>query len=202
MIQECKAPTDLQLRQLLDSINLHSTWGKRTYLMILWLCNTGLRISEMTALRVKDVAHLGEPRDEVFISHRIGTKTKCAFRVVPLNTTAQECVAKLLEFNSSRGFSIAEDAPLFPWKNHKKLPIREAEREIQKLRIRAGLTDKITPHSFRHYFGTKLGQAGTDGYTLMTLMGHASLDAVQVYLNTSNRLKRNAVDGLPGRRAS
>lgn len=196
MLRECKAPTDQQLKRLLSAINLRSTWGRRTYLMILFLCHTGLRIGEMTALRVGDVLVNSEPRDEVFISHKIGTKTKCAYRVIPLNSKAQECITKLLEFNDSRGFSSALDAPLFPWKNHKNLPIREAEREIQKLREAAGLSDKITPHAFRHYFGTKLGQSGVDGYTLMTLMGHASLDATQIYLNTSSELRKRAVDKL------
>jgi integrase/recombinase XerC len=170
--------------------------------MIVFLCHTGLRIGEMTALRVSDVFVNSGPRDEMFISHKIGTKTKCAYRVVPLNHKAQECVSKLLEFNRMRGFPNKPESPLFPWKNHEKLPVREAEREIQKLREAAGLSDKITPHAFRHYFGTKLGQSGTDGYTLMTLMGHASLDATQIYLGTSNELRRKAVNTLSQRRVS
>ena len=77
-----KHPEDWELKRLLAGINLRSTWGKRTYLLILFICHTGLRIGELTRLTVADVVWGGEPREEVFLSHRI-TKGKKS-RVVPL----------------------------------------------------------------------------------------------------------------------
>ncbi len=127
-----KHPEDWELKRLLAGISLRSTWGKRTYLMIVFLCNTGLRIGEMTRLTVEDVAWEGEPREEVFVSHAITKGRKS--RAVPFNPVAKECVRKLLEFNEERGFSTRPQAPLFPWKSHGFLPSREAEREIQRLR--------------------------------------------------------------------
>lgn len=203
MVQQSTAPTEAQLKQLLAAIRLRSTWGKRTYLMILFLCHTGLRISEMTCLEVRHVVAHGRVQDELFLSPKMGTKTEFAARVLPLNSKARECIAKLLEFNRERGFSVEERAPLFPWKNHQALPIREAEREIQKLREEAGLSAKITPHSFRHYFGTKLQQAGVDAYTIKTLMGHKDITSTDTYFNTSEERRRRAVALLVGeRRAS
>ena len=98
-----KYPEDWEFRLLLDGINLRSTWGKRTYLMILFLCHTGLRIGEMTRLTVGDVAWKGEPREEVYLVHSITKGQKS--RVVPFNSVARSCVRKLLEFNEKRGFS-------------------------------------------------------------------------------------------------
>lgn len=203
MVQESTAPTEAQLRQLLTAVKLQSTWGKRTYLMILFLCHTGLRISEMACLEVRHVTALGQVRDELFLSPKMGTKTEFAARVLPLNSKARECIAGLLEFNKQRGFSVEERAPLFPWKNHQALPIREAEREIQTLRERAGLSAKITPHSFRHFFGTRLQQAGVDAYTIKTLMGHKDITSTDTYFNTSEARRRSAVEALvTERRAS
>lgn len=187
-----KHPEDWEVQRLLAGINLRSTWGKRTYLMIVFLCHTGLRIGEMTRLTVNDVAWgTGEPREEVFLVHSITKGRKS--RVVPFNPVAQKCVRKLLAFNAKRGFSTRPDAPLFPWKNHGFLPPREAEREIQKLREKVGLSAKITPHAFRHFFANRLRKAGVDPFTLAVLLGHASVDTTQGYTNTSAVDKRAAV---------
>ena len=195
-----KYPEDWEFRLLLDGINLRSTWGKRTYLMILFLCHTGLRIGEMTRLTVGDVAWKGEPREEVYLVHSITKGQKS--RVVPFNSVARSCVRKLLEFNEKRGFSTRPQAPLFPWKTHGFLPSREAEREIQKLREKVGLSAKITPHAFRHYFGNQLKKAGVDPFTIAVILGHASVDTTQIYTNTPSGDKRDAVDRLPRRKSA
>ena len=193
-----KHPEDWELKRLLAGISLRSTWGKRTYLMIVFLCNTGLRIGEMTRLTVEDVAWEGEPREEVFVSHAITKGRKS--RAVPFNPVAKECVRKLLEFNEKRGFSTRPQAPLFPWKSHGFFPSREAEREIQRLREKVGLSPKITPHAFRHFFANRLRKAGVDPFTIAVILGHASVDTTQGYTNTSSVDKRAAVCSfLPGK---
>ena len=193
-----KHPEDWELKRLLAGISLRSTWGRRTYLMIVFLCNTGLRIGEMTRLTVEDVAWEGEPREEVFVSHAITKGRKS--RAVPFNPVAKECVRKLLEFNEKRGFSTRPQAPLFPWKSHGFLPSREAEREIQRLREKVGLSPKITPHAFRHFFANRLRKAGVDPFTIAVILGHASVDTTQGYTNTSSVDKRAAVCSfLPGK---
>ena len=192
------APRESEVTKLLEGINLKSTWGKRDYLLIVFLCHTGLRIGEMTRLQVGYVAHQGEVRDEVYLPHHI-TKTKRS-RVVPLNSVAQKCVAKLLEFNKKRGFSVEPEAPLFPWKSHGFLPRREAERMIQKLRERVGLSAKVTPHIFRHFFATRLAALGVDLPTLQDLLGHESLKSTQIYTWTTEERRRDAVSRLQPRR--
>ena len=189
-----KVPEGWEIRRLLDGINLRSTWGKRTYLMIVFLCNTGLRIGEMTRLTVGDVAFEGEPRPEVFLVHSI-TKGHRS-RTVPLNPPAMDCIRKLLEFNRKRGFSTRPDAPLFPWKTHGFLPSREAEREIQKIRERVGLSPKMTPHAFRHFFAERLKRAGVGAFTIAAILGHKSVETTQTYTFTSPVEKRDAVSSF------
>jgi site-specific recombinase XerD len=186
-----KHAEEWEVRRLLDGINLRSTWGKRTYLMIVFLCNTGLRIGEMTSLRVADVAYEGEPRPEVFLVHNITKGHKS--RTVPFNPVAKNCIRKLLAFNTKRGFSTRPLAPLFPWKTHGFLPPREAEREIQKLREKVGLSAKITPHAFRHLFANRLRRAGVDAFTIASILGHDSVDTTQGYTNTTSADRGAAV---------
>ena len=192
------APNVAQVRQLLSGINLKSTWGVRDYLMILLFCNTGLRVGEMTRLRVKYVYDLGLVRNEVLVPAKIskGKKGQKRSRAVPLNEIAKACVLKNITFNMKRGFSVEPDAPFFPWKNHGCVPTREVERTFQQLREKVGLCDLLTPHTLRHYFGTNLLITGSDLYTVKELLGHASIKSTEVYLHTTEALKQQGVHRL------
>ena len=186
-----------QVQRLLSGINLKSAWGRRDYLLILFLYNTGLRIGELCQLNVSHAAHDGQPRDEVYVPAAISKTRKS--RVVPLNDTAQQCVIKLLAFNGERGFSTAPMAPLFVWKNHKALPPREAQRMMQELREKVGLSPKATPHTLRHTFASELVRHGATLPTVQSLLGHQRLSSTQIYTHTTERERRNAVQSLSRR---
>ena len=188
------ALTRREIRLLLSGINLQSPFGKRDYLLLLFLFHTGLRIGEATKLTVNLVAHNGLPRDELHLPAYL-TKTRKA-RVIPLNDAAQACVAKLLTFNTERGFSVAPLAPLFVWKNHRKLPPREAQRILQNLREKVGLSAKATPHTLRHSFASELVRAGATLPTVQSLLGHQWLSSTQIYTHTSDEERREAVQLL------
>ena len=140
------------------------------------------------------VAHDGEPRDELHLPAHL-TKTRKA-RVVPLNDVAQACVAKLLAFNAERGFSVAPLAPIFVWKDHRKLPPREAQRLLQNLREKVGLSAKATPHTLRHSFASELVRNGATLPTVKSLLGHQWLSSTQIYTHTSNQERKAAVRSL------
>jgi site-specific recombinase XerD len=191
-----------QISALLQGINLRSPFGRRDYLLILFLYHTGLRIGELCRLLVTHVAHHDVPRDELHLPAFL-TKTRKA-RVVPLNDVAQECVAKLLAFNRERGFSTAPAAPLFPWKNHGNLPPREAQRMLQELREAVGVSAKATPHTLRHTFASELVRNGASLPTVSSLLGHQRLSSTQIYTHTTDQERRDAVRSLarrPGVRA-
>jgi site-specific recombinase XerD len=191
-----------EAKRLLSGINLASTWGKRDYLLIVLFVHTGLRVGEMTRLRVEDVIDpvTSRPRKEVYLSARI-TKTRKA-RVVPLNETAQTCIRKVLEFNKGLHFSTEPGAPLFPWKNHGHLPTREVQRMLQKLRSRLGMSDKLTPHVLRHTFATEVVRQGATLPTVKELLGHKYMTSTQIYTHTTAAEKRSATHNLFQRRSS
>ena len=55
---------------------------------------------------------------------------------------------------------------------------------------------KVTWHSLRHSFGTRLGAQGVDVETLRELMGHADISTTQRYLQTTEEQKRKAVEKM------
>ena len=183
-----------QVQRILRGVNLKSPFGRQNYLLILFLYHTGLRIGEVCRLLIDHVADEERPREEIYLPAFI-TKTRRA-RIIPLNDVAQECVRKLLVFNQDRGFSTAPVAPLFSWKNHRSLPPREAQRMMQKLRERVGLSAKVTPHTLRHTFASELVRNGASLPTVSSLLGHRRLSSTQIYTHTNDQERRSAVRSL------
>lgn len=190
------ALTQSEVARLLSGIDLNKTWGKRDYLIILLLCHTGMRIGEACRLTVYDVIDpaTGQPREEIYLSARI-TKTRKG-RAIPFNSTARKAVGKLLEFNRGLSFSTQPEAPLFPARNHGFLRPRSVQSMVQKLRQEVGMSDKVTPHVFRHTFATEVVDSGASLPTLKDILGHKYLTSTQVYTHTSTGKKKAATEGL------
>ena len=67
---------------------------------------------------------------------------------------------------------------------------------VQRAAQRAGLTQKVGPHTLRQCFGTHLLESGTDMRTIQLLMGHSRLSDTTLYLRLSGRHLRTARNPL------
>jgi integrase len=99
------ALTKPEVRQVLAAIDLTTPFGRRDYLLVLFLYHTGLRVGECSGLITHHVALAGEPRQYLHLPATVCKGSRG--RVVPLNAVAQKCIRKLLAFNCARGFFAA-----------------------------------------------------------------------------------------------
>jgi len=79
--------------------------------------------------------------------------------------------------------------------------VRDLKRSLYSLICDAGIErvtaqGRLSWHSLRHTFGTRLGAEGVDGPTLQKLMGHADLKTTQRYLHTDEKRMRAAIEKL------
>ena len=140
------------------------------------LYGAGLRISELCALKWRDI----DSRRNVATVLGKGGKT----RFCPYGESAGRLLAAWRESgNSPREpdaeiLRTAKGAPLYP---------RLVQRELKIYLQFAGLPLSITPHKLRHGFATHLVNADADLRTVQEMLGHSSLSTTQIYTHLSTR---------------
>ncbi len=134
------------------------------------LFSSGLRVSELVGLDLKDLNH---ETKEVRV---LGKGSK--YRIVPVGQRAIDKIANYLKARDE--FKPSEDA-LFLNKYGRRLTTRAVEQNLEKLSIKAGVQTHLNPHKLRHSFATELLQGGADLRSVQEMLGHASLAATQIY---------------------
>lgn len=138
--------------------------------------STGMRLSELVGLDVKDVDVIGETARVLGKGGRE--------RVCPVGGPALQAISHY------RHAARIDHGPLFINKSRKRLSTRSVNL-LLKLRLsQAGLPGDLSPHKLRHSFATHLLDNGADLRSVQTLLGHASISTTQIYTHvTIERLK-------------
>lgn len=134
---------------------------------------TGLRVSEMTALRVQDI---DSSRQVILVRQGKGRKD----RFVMLSPALLTRLRRYWQVYRPTTHLFAGDRPQFP------ISAAGIQYICQHAGHSAGLTKAVTPHLLRHSFATHLLEAGTDLRTIQLLLGHTSLRTTAIYLHVSN----------------
>jgi integrase/recombinase XerD len=152
----------------------------RALLEVMYAC--GLRASEAIALELADV----DLEEGVLCARGKGTKE----RIVPIG---RQAVAALRAYRSGGRpllLGSASGSCLFVNRRGACLTRQGLYKIVQGHARRAGLEDKMSPHTLRHSFATHLLAGGCDLRSLQEMLGHADLATTQVYTHLSaERLK-------------
>ncbi len=176
---------DLQLSKL----RFPKRWvtRRRDASLVLFLLNTGLRLGELTALRLGDV-QLSERKGSVIVQKGKGIKQ----RTVPLNTEARKALQEWLAVRPQTGSD-------FIWVSVESevegLSGRAVQRILQRYAQEAGL-EELTPHICRHTFAKNLIRQEVGLEKVATLLGHANLNTTRLYITPDERDLEFAVEKL------
>lgn len=175
---------------ILDSVD-QSTWvGRRNHALLLLAVQTGLRLSEITALRQADAvlsntAHVrceGKGRKE-----RCTPLAKPTVTVLRVWIKEQGADESRFLFPSSSGGRLSADAVQHALAAH----VLAARLKCPSL-----ANKRVTPHVLRHTAAMELLQAGVDRALIAIWLGHESLDTTQMYLDADLQLKRTVLDKI------
>jgi integrase/recombinase XerD len=180
---------DLQEIKALLAAPDRSHWiGRRDHALLLTAIQTGLRVSELCALRVCDVSLSTGAHCRV-----IGKGRKA--RVAMLTT---ETIATLREWCKERKGD--DHDPLFPTRRGSPLTPKAIAWLLDKHTSTAATecpslhNKRVTPHVLRHTNAMLLRAENIDIHTIALWLGHESTKSTEVYLHADNKLKQQAIE--------
>lgn len=175
--------TTAEIDGIIGSIGTQSTKGKRDSAILELLYSCGLRVSELTSLKIGDL-FFGEGYIRV-----IGKGDKQ--RIVPVSSAARQKIESYLEERSSKNFS--EDT-LFLNNRGSKLSRVMIFTILKNATQSGGVSKKISPHTFRHSFATHLLAGGANIRQVQEMLGHENITTTEIYTHLESEKLRHTVE--------
>lgn len=185
---------------ILESVNMNEEEGPRNRAILEMLYSCGLRVSELTGLRMSDLFF----KDNFIRVIGKGNKQ----RLVPIGDPAISAVEKYLEWRwaaivqaksikgnggrrkkspkSISSKNIADDL-LFVNRRGGKLSREMVFLIVRQYAAAAGIKKSVSPHTFRHSFATHLVENGADLRVVQDMLGHSSILTTEIYTHISSR---------------
>lgn len=170
-----------EVDKLLD-IPLHTKEDYRDKAILEVLYATGIRISELTNLKMQDV----DFTNKVVRVFGKGSKE----RIVPINKYALKYLGMYLDI---RGSFLKGKLTDYIFLNSKGEAISRESfgLELNKIVKKQGLNKKVTPHMLRHSFATHMLNQGADLRSIQELLGHSDISTTTIYTHVSNEKVKN-----------
>ena len=185
--KEKKLPKYLNICDLeciFNTPDINTPIGIRNRLILELLYATGMRVSELSSIKIKDI-DLSNKTIRI-----IGKGSK--ERIVCYGSECEKILnlylkdsRKILLNNKNNDYLIIGKG-----KSKKGLSVRSIEKIIDEVITTSAINKKISPHVLRHTFATHLLNEGCDILIVKELLGHSSLDTTGIYTHISNEKLR------------
>lgn len=175
-----------EIDRIIAAADAPSAKGMRDSAMLEVLYSCGLRVSELTSLRLSDL-FFGEGYIRV-----IGKGDKQ--RLVPVSPTARDRIQRYLE---QRRPARSNEQTVFLNNRGTQLTRVMVFTVIRQAALRAGIDRHISPHTFRHSFATHLLEGGASIRQVQEMLGHESILTTEIYTHLdTTHLRRTVEDHL------
>ena len=173
-----------EVKALLEAPDCGTPEGLRDKAMIELLYATGLRVSELVGLTLRDL----DLDNGCITAHGKGSKD----RVIPMGEYAHLWIRRYLD--ESRGmllsYTQSETPVVFVTRRGEGMTRQGFWKNLKQYALKAGITKALSPHKLRHTFATHLIAHGADLLAVQEMLGHADISSTQIYTHVSReRLK-------------
>ena len=170
-----------ELNSLLELPDKSNSLGLRDLLIIELFYSTGIRLSELTNIKISDID---------FYENRIkilgkGNKE----RYVYFGDICKNLLKEYIDYSRYK-LNKKNNEYLILNKDGDTLTGRGVEYILKKYIKKTDIKGKITPHTLRHTFATHLLNEGADLRSVQELLGHANLKTTSIYTHISNERLR------------
>lgn len=174
-----------EIDDIISAVDLSKNEGQRNRAILETLYSCGLRVSELTNLKLSDL-YLKEGFIKV---EGKGSKQ----RLVPISPRAiKELQLYFMDRNRGKIKDGYEDFVfLARWGNGiSRIMVFHLIKELAK---EAGITKNISPHTFRHSFATHLLEGGANLRAIQCMMGHESIATTEIYTHIDRNMLRSEI---------
>lgn len=175
-----------EVDQLLAAPVPDTPLGSRDLAMLQLLYATGLRVSELVAVRLSDLD------SKMGIVRTVGKGDKT--RLVPVGRTALDAIESYVEQFRAAILKEASSEFLFVTSLGSSMSRQAFWKLLRKYGLVAGIDKRITPHVLRHSFATHLLERGADLRSLQLMLGHADISTTQIYTHVLRSRMRKIYD--------
>ncbi|MDB4727993.1 site-specific tyrosine recombinase XerD [Saprospiraceae bacterium] len=176
-----------EIQTILGSIDLSEAHGTRNRAMLETLYACGLRVSELINLKLSNVF-----LDIGFVKV-IGKNNK--ERIVPIGEEAIKHIRIYLNEYRNKQANIHKDHENVLFLNRRgktltRVMVFMVVKEAAKL---AGISKKVSPHTFRHSFATHLIEGGADLRAVQDMLGHESITTTEIYTHLDTEFLKETI---------
>lgn len=176
-----------EINSLIDAIDLSKPEGERNKAMLETMYSCGLRVSELTNLKLSNLM-----LNEEFI-HVVGKGSK--ERIVPIGSVAIKHINIYIQ-------SIRNHTPFIKKGSEDILFLNRRGAGLTRVMIftiikdlckKVGIKKMVSPHTFRHSFATHLVEGGADLRAVQEMLGHESITTTEIYTHLDRDYLRQAI---------
>ena len=174
-----------EVEALLEQPNLDKPEGQRDKAMLEVMYSSGLRISELLNLKLKQINF------ERGIVKIVGKGDK--ERIVPIGDYALEYLSKYINDGRRKNMNKNSD---YLFLNRYGEPVSRIYffLQVKKYAEQAGIKEEISPHTLRHCFATHMLENGAELRAVQEMLGHTNIATTQIYTNISSKRILSAYD--------
>jgi len=176
----------LEINSMIEAIDLSRPEGMRNKAMLEILYGCGLRVSELTGLKISNLY-----LDIDFIKI-LGKGNK--ERLVPIGSDAIKFLRLFID-EIRVHITVKPGKEDFVFLNKRGNPISRVMvfLIIKDLAVKAGIKKNISPHTFRHSFATHLIEGGADLRAVQEMLGHESITTTEIYTHLDRDYLRETI---------
>jgi integrase/recombinase XerD len=175
-----------EIERMLGAIDLSTKSGQRDRAILELLYSSGLRVSELTSLKINDILF---DEDLIIVTGK-GNKQ----RIVPVGSSALHHIGLYLNhFRKPQKEAKTDDTTLFLNLRGKPISRVYIFKRIKEIAQTVGISKNISPHTFRHSFATTLVEAGADLRAVQQMLGHKSITTTEIYTHLDRSYLKDVI---------